>query len=300
MDWDDLRFIRALGAAGTLQRAADTLSVHHSTVFRRLGRIETSLGVRLFDRHRDGFTLTAAGEEVVDTAERLGLELDDLERRIAGRDMRPTGLVRLTTTDTLLNGLLGPVIARFRRDYPGITLEITAGNPFVSLSRRDADVALRPTVSPPENLVGRRIVDVATAIYAANDYLSRAPDIRNLNQQDWIAADDSLAHLKSSRWFREQMKDVEPVLRCNNLSGMLAAARAGVGLALLPCFMGDPSPELSRISPPSDDLKVGLWLLTHPDLRRVARIRTLLDHLHDEIGAQRPLLEGDGEQHVPA
>jgi len=292
MDWDDLRYIRALGTAGTLAGAAETLGVHHSTVFRRLGRIERELGVRLFERHREGFSLTAAGEEALTAAERLGEEVDELERRLAGRDTRPSGTVRMTTTDTLLDSLLGPVLARFRSEHPAIRLEVTVGNPFLSLSRRDADVAVRPTAAPPENLVGRRVADVATAIYGARSYLEQAPPPEDLAAHDWIAPDESLSHLKSSRWLRTELSSVEPVVHCNSLTGMLAVAAGGAGLAPLPCFMGDQEEELVRVQGPLPELGVGLWLLTHRDLRRVARIRALLDHLHEELKAQQPLIEG--------
>ena len=153
MDWDDLRHIRALAAAGTLGGAAERLGAHQTTVYRRIGRIEAALGVRLFERHREGFSLTPAGEEAAATAERLGGEVEALERRIAGRDTRPTGTVRLTTTDTLMETLLGRMLAGFRQRYPGISLEVVIGNPYLSLSRRDADIALRPTANPPDTLV---------------------------------------------------------------------------------------------------------------------------------------------------
>lgn len=293
MDWDDLRYIRALGTAGTLAGAAEALGVHHSTVFRRMGRIEAGLGVRLFDRHRDGASLTPAGEEAAATAERLGVEVDELERHLAGRDTSPTGSVRLTTTDTLLEGVLGPLLADFRRRYPGIRLEVAVGNPFLSLSRRDADVALRPTATPQETLVGRRIADVATAIYGAREYLAEAPATDTLAEHAWIAPDESLGHLRSAHWLRTQLPGIKPVLRCNSLTAMLAAARGGVGLAALPCFMGDRAHELVRVREPLPECAVGLWLLSHRDLRRVARVRALLDYLHEALVQRRARFEGN-------
>lgn len=292
MDWDDLRHIRALAVAGTLAGAAEQLRVHHSTVFRRIGRIESDLGVRLFDRHHDGFSLTPAGEEAAATAERLGVEVEELERRLAGRDTRPSGTVRLTTTDTLMEAVLGPVLSDFRRQYPAIRLEVVTGNPFLSLSRRDADVALRPTAAPPENLVGRRIADVATAIYGAEPYLAEAPASDDLQAQQWIMPDESLAHLQASRWLRRELPGIEPAICCNSLNGVLAACRGGAGLAALPCFMADGIDGLVRVREPLDELAVGLWLLTHRDLRRVARIRALLDHLHASLAERRDALAG--------
>lgn len=298
MNWDDLRYIRVLAEAGTLSAAAERLGVHPSTVFRRLGQIEQRLGVRLFDRHHHGLSLTAPGEEVSAMAERLGSEVDGLERRLAGRDTRPSGSVCLTTTDTLLQGGLAPVLTRFREHYPDIRLEVVTGNPFLSLSKRDADVALRPTASPPDNLVGRRITDIATAIYAAPRYLAGAPPTEALECQDWIAPDDSLAHLASARWLQQRLPDVHPVMRCNNVTSLLALARAGAGLAPLPCFLGDADPHLVRVHGPLPELSVGLWLLTHWDLRHVARIRALLDHLHAELSVRQSRFSGtqDGTQ----
>lgn len=296
MEWDDLRYVHALGTAGTLAGAAGRLGVHASTVFRRLGQIESRLGVRLFDRHRDGFSPTAAGEEALALAERMGPEVEALERRLAGRDTRPSGSVRLTTTDTLLLGMLGPPLATFRRRYPAIRLELVAGNPFLSLSRRDADVALRPTADPPENLVGRRVTALATAVYASPAYLAGAPAEWSDPQQHWIAPDDSLAHLPSGRWLRHRLPGSAPAVQCNSVAAMHALARHGSGLAALPCFLGDPDPGLERVIPPLPELTVGLWLLTHRDLRRVARIRALLDFLHGALAAQHALFAGEAER----
>lgn len=292
MDWDDLRHIRALAAAGTLGGAAERLGTHQTTVYRRIGRIEAALGVRLFERHREGFSLTPAGEEAAATAERLGGEVEALERRIAGRDTRPTGVVRLTTTDTLMETLLGRMLAGFRQRYPGISLEVVVGNPYLSLSRRDADIALRPTVNPPETLVGRRVADVATAIYGSESYLRDAPPIDDVSGHDWVGPDESLAHLASARWMRSELPSVAPVLRCNSLNGVLAACRGGLGLAALPCFLGDQAAQLVRVREPLPELTVGLWLLTHRDLRRVARIRALLDHLHEAFADCRSTFAG--------
>lgn len=293
MDWDDLRYIRAAGTAGTLAAAAERLGVHASTVFRRLGQIEQRLGVRLFERHHDGLGLTPAGEEALTLADRMGGEVEELERRLAGRDTQPSGSVRLTTTDTLLHGVLGPVLTTFRRQYPEIRLELVTGNPFLSLSRRDADVALRPTASPPETLVGRRIAPVATAIYATSAYLAEASSTAELAEFDWIVPDDSLAHLGSARWLHRHQPDLLPIARCNSVAGMQVLARSGAGVAPLPCFLGDADPQLARVHAPLPEAEVGLWLLTHRDLRRVARIRALLDCLYTELSGQRELFSGE-------
>lgn len=292
LEWDDLRYLLAVGRTGTLSAAARQLGVNHSTVFRRVGLIEERLGVRLFERRRDGYTPTPACEEAVALAEKVEGEVNNLERHLAGRDTRPSGMVRVTTTDTLLFGPLAPVFKAARCAYPEISLEVIVDNRFLSLSKRDADIAIRPSLTPPENLIGRRICGIATAIYGAKSYLDRAPATDTIDEHDWIAPDDSLAQLASARWLRTNVKPEQEVFRTNTLYGMLTAARAGLGLAPLPCFIGDSAADLRRVRPPLDQLTSELWLLTHRDLRHVARIRAILDFADRELRKMAALFEG--------
>src|SRR4051812_24873419 len=196
---DDLRLLRAIGEAGTLTEAARRLSVDHSTAFRRLGAVEQRLGVHLFERARDGYTPTPAGEAAIAAAVRILDELGDLERRLAGADTRPSGIVRVTTADTLLE-LIGPILADLRAAHPGIAIELVASNLFFALTKRDADIAIRPAAAAPENLVGRRIATLATAPYAAPAYMARRTEQTELSAHDWIGFEDSLSHLASARW----------------------------------------------------------------------------------------------------
>ncbi len=292
MDWDDLRYVLAVGRQGTLSAAARALGVNHSTVFRRIGLIEEKLGVRLFERARDGYTPTPACEEVTALAERMEGDVNDLERRLAGRDTRPSGLVRVTTTDTLLLNVLLPVFAGFRRAHHEIRLEVIADNRFFSLSKRDADVAIRPCAEPPETLVGRRIATINTAIYGARNFLDTISPGDGLADHTWIAPDESLMDLPSARWLQARLKQTEPAFRTNSVNGMLAAARAGLGLTLLPCFLGDASPELRRTQQPIEELSSALWLLTHRDLQQVARVRVFLDFLHAGLRPLQSAFEG--------
>ncbi|HEV7369813.1 LysR family transcriptional regulator, partial [Arenibaculum sp.] len=216
--WQDLRLVLAIGAEGTLTGAARTLGIDHSTAFRRLGALEERLGVRLFDRARDGYAPTPAGEAAVHAAGRMDRELGELERRLAGEDLRPSGSVRVTTTDTLVD-VLAPVFAAFREAFPEIVLEIVVTNAFLTLTRRDADVAIRPTRRPPDHLVGRRTVAVASAVYGV-------PGRFDADHPSWIGPDESLAHLGSAQWLRASVPETSIVLRSNTLMGMLAAARA--------------------------------------------------------------------------
>ena len=290
--WDDMRLVLAIGESGTLSGAARELGIDHSTAFRRLGALEAKLGVRLFDRARDGYAPTPAGEAMVATAGRMDAEISILERTLAGQDLRPNGTVRVTTTDTLI-GVLTPCFAAFRRSFPEIVLEVVVTNAFLTLTKRDADVAIRPAAAAPEALVGRRVATIATAMYGVGS-AGTAVDVDDPGVHAWVGPDDSLAHIGFAKWLRANVPSDRIVYRSNTLLGLLAAVRAGLGLAALPCFLADPEPGLRRLGPVMPEMATGLWLLTHADLRKVARVRAFLDFIAEELGRCRPLLEGHG------
>jgi DNA-binding transcriptional LysR family regulator len=289
--WDDMRLVLAIGRAGTLVGAARALALNHSTVFRRLGALEAHIGVRLFERFRDGYTPTTAGEEVIALAGRIDADVTAIERRLAGQDLRPTGLVRVTTTDTLVE-LLTPMLASFRSAHPEITLELAASNAIFNLSRRDADVAVRPSIDPPELLVGRRVATVSFALFAAASYLKRQPKRLEPAQHDWAAPDDTLAHLKAAQWIAATVPAERIFFRTGSLVALHSAVRAGLGIAPLPCYLGDGDPALRRLGGIMGEFDAGLWLLTHPDLRRVARIRAFMDFMAPALAAYGALFAG--------
>jgi DNA-binding transcriptional LysR family regulator len=291
MEWDDLRVVLAVFREGTLSGAARHLGVTHSTVFRRLGAIETRMGARLFERFRDGYVPTPVGETAAEAAGRLEDEILRLERKVAGQDLSPAGTVRIATTDTLATILLRHLPA-MRTLHPEIRLEIAISNAMANLTRREADIAVRPTPDPPEILVGRRIADIAHAIYGSRTYLSRHPR-ENLSAHDWIALDDALASTVIARWMHENLRAANISCRVDALPALRDAALAGLGLALLPCYLGDSASGLRRLTPKAlAQPRSALWLLTHEDLRRVARIRATLDFLAEALASERRLLEG--------
>lgn len=277
LNWDDLRVILAIAVAGTLSGAGRALGVSHATVFRRLGDIEDRLGVKLFERSRSGYAATLAGEEAADAARRIESEVLDIERRIAGRDLHPSGTVRVTTTDTLLVGLLSPIFTEFREAYGDIDLEIAVSNELFSLSRREADVAVRPSSVLPEPLVGRKIGVIAQAVYGHGEKGAETADVGDLSSVAWVGPDESMAYRPLERWMREQGLAEAVRCRINTVLGMLAAVRDGAGLAVLPCYLADGEERLVRLGQTLPDLSTDLWLLTHPDLRDTVRIREFMD-----------------------
>ena len=293
--WDDFRLIKAIALARGLTGAAERLGVNHSTLFRRLGQVEEALGTKLFERHRSGYTLTTPGEEMVALAQRVDDDITAFTRKMAGREIAPAGEVRVTTNDSLLIHLLTPLFVKFRKTYPNLRLDVVLANQELNLSKRDADVAIRATDSPPENLVGRRAATIAWALYGrADDFPDpEALDPESLYDRDWVSLGDNLAMLKAVRFVREHVPPERIGYKINTVLGLAEAVEWGLGIGHLPCFIADRRPELVRLSTPNPEFAPGVWLLTHPDLRASPRIRAFLDCAAAEFVKLRPLLEGD-------
>ena len=293
LSWDDFRYVKAIADTRSLGGAAQDLSVNHSTVFRRLAQIEEQLGSRLFERSRGGYALTPCGEEMVRLAERMGEDIVAFERQVTGHDLRPSGELRVTTNDTALIYLMTDIFAGFRIAYPEISLDVVVANQALNLSKRDADVAIRATDRPPETLIGRRAASIAWAVFAASDKTPQNFDPQSGGRDaEWIGFGDNLANLKAAKWLKERGGKV--VYRLNTVLGLAEATAAGMGLGLLPCFIGSKTPGLTRISPPIADVVDRLWLLTHADLRATARVRAFMDFAGSEIAKRRKEMEGTG------
>lgn len=284
--WDDLRYLLAVAEQGSLAGAARVLGVNHSTVFRRVKDFEDGHALRLFDRLPSGYVLTPGGEELLAAAREMKAVVDALERKLAGQDLRPEGELRVTTTDTLLHSVLPDILRRFRADFPAITLQISASNSIANLAERDADVAIRGTQHPPENLIGRRVCGIHFALYAVPGAPPDAP---------WIAPDASMSTSTVGRWMQAHVAPAAVVLRADSLMALRQAALAGIGRAVLPCYLGDTTPGLVRTMPQLiEGLQTSLWVLTHEDLRRSARVRSFTGFLGDALAPLVPLFEGRG------
>lgn len=292
--WDDFRLIKAIADVRSLPAAASLLGINHSTVFRRLGKIEEALGGKLFERHRSGYALTTIGEEMVALAQRVDDDITAFTRKIAGREIAPAGELRVTTNDSLLVCLLTPLLATFRKKCRDVRLDVVLANQELNLSKRDADVAIRATDHPPENLVGRRVATIAWALYGRADAFPDPEAIapESLYEQDWASLGDNLAALKAVKFVHEHVPPERIGYKVNTVLGLAEAVEQGLGISHLPCFIGDARPGLVRLGPPVPEFSADLWLLTHPDLRHSPRVRIFLDFLAAEIAKQRTLIEG--------
>ena len=287
MQWEAIETVLAIARGGSLSAAAAVLEVDPSTVYRRLGALERELGARLFVRDRTGYTLTPFGEEVRERGEVVEAHLRDLERLLGAPDGAPAGRVVLTAPESALP-LLVPAIVELRRRFPKVELCGEFEDAFRDLARREADVALRFSPRPPEDLIGRRIGPVAWALYAATHEVDRAEAL------PWAGFTEALEHVDAVRW-ADGIRGAAPVLMSVSSVPAMAAVLAAGGLrGVLPCFVGDADPGLQRVGEPSDAAASALWLLYHRDLKGSTAVRTVVDHLEEHLKGHADRLAGVG------
>ncbi|MEM8796068.1 MAG: LysR family transcriptional regulator [Pseudomonadota bacterium] len=290
-DWESMRVFLAVARTGSVRSAAKKLGVGHSTISRRISGLEADLGVRLFEKVPGGLALTEVGERVLGHAERVEAEMFDLERQVMGRDTAPAGRVRLTLPPPMAYGPLMTDLVRFADAYPEIDVEIVVTYAVSDLTRRDADIAVRFLDEPEGWLVGRRLPIFRDAIYATPDYISMHtldgvnPTARYIG---WTGDEDHPA------WVRGMPHPDCPIRwRIGDVTAQAAAARAGLGMCLLPCWVGDLDDALVRVPPGNTVYERQAWVLTHPDLRTTERVRLFVRYLLQCFEQHRPTLQGE-------
>jgi len=297
-DWNELRLVLAIQRTGSLTAAAVTLRVDHSTAFRRLKALEGRLGVRLFERLAGGaYQATEAGARMAAGAERMEDEALALDRDISGRDHRLSGRLRVTSSETLAYSRLTTLLAAFRQAHPGIVVELAIDNRVLSLSRREADIALRPVRPKEGDLWGRKLAGVAWALYAAPAYLeANGGPLSNAGEVDrhaLIGWGETSSGIAAADWLLRTAPAEAFVYRTNSLLNQLVAAKAGIGLAPLPCYLGDGETDITRaLREPLHDLEGELWIVTHADLKGTARVRAFFDLVGEGLSREKELFEG--------
>lgn len=289
LDWNDLQTFLAVAHRGSVAGGAKWLGVNHSTVLRRLAQLEAALGQRLFDRLPSGYRPTQEGQALVAQLGDLPERIEAAHRQLAGGDLAIEGEIRITAPDTLVAMLL-ELLAPFRAQHPGVQLQVVANNSFLNLTQREADVAFRGSNRPPENLVGRKVGRIQTALYASRAYLKSLGRRAGREDWRWIGHDASLSHLESAKWMRKHVPGAQVRLRLDSLVAMVDAVAAGWGVGFLLCPLAEARSGLVRIEEPMPALDTQLWVLTHPDLRHVARIRALTEHLAAALRADPRLV----------
>ena len=279
----DLSLVLALVRGRTLARAADLLQVDVSTVFRSIRRLETALGAALFEKNRRGYIPTDTAQAMAEQAERAEQALAAARIALQQGEQVVSGTVRLTCTDAVLHSLLLPALADFMPKYPALTLELATSNAFANLSRRDADIALRLTNTPPEHLIGR-------CLGSADYFVCGRPEYREALTQNpasipWISPDDSMPDHTSVIWRKQAFPGVLPSYRCSSMSAVSQLVAAGLGVAALTGFTVEGLGAVERLSGPLEGCRTELWLLTRPDCRALRSVQTLLEALAPRLRA---------------
>lgn len=279
MDWNSLKIFLSIVRCGSLSGAAKQLGVNHSTIFRRLNIFEEEMGGRLFKRINNRYELTSMGQEVLMHAEDIEHSFATLDRYIVGKDIQPKGTVKITAPNNIAYQYLPQYITEFNQDYPDINIEILVSNQALNMNNRQADIAIRATPHPPENLVGRQVATIDWHIYASPAYTNKfglPKDISALSEHQFIGATGSLSHLPAFTWLDKHLSQ-QVITRCDDLTAMSYFAETGQGLALLPA--DQKRPEITQLLRLPGNETSNLWLLTHPDLRNVTRIKLVMQHL---------------------
>lgn len=286
INWSDLRFVLTVAQAGSAAAAARALKVNHATVIRRIRAFEQVHNLRVFDHLASGYRLTSQGAMFLDAARSIAAAVSELERKMVGLQDELAGNIRITTTDGLFP-VLAPCLNDFQQNYPQVTLDVLLTNLALDLNALDADIALRPTPKPPANLAARHICDLAFAVY-------RAPSLAvdSIHNAPWLGLYGPLSASIAGQWLSSTINPSQIILRCNSFVSLLQLVEQGMGLAVLPCYLGDQNNNISRVMAEPLNIRNPLWLLSHIDVLRSQRVQVCMDYLFNAIKTQAHLLEG--------
>jgi DNA-binding transcriptional LysR family regulator len=280
----DLEVVLAVVRGGTLAEAGRRLGVDGSTVFRAIRKLEKNLGQTLFERSREGSQPTMLARDLAERAGRIERELEDaravVQRR---RDGLITGVVKLTTTDTLLHGLIMPVLKSLAIAQPLLQIELDASNEAASLTKRDSDIAARATRKPPDHLVGKHIGPIKVALFGPKGDGSENHGMSYLDRYTWVAPDKALPHHPSVVWRQRHHPNIVPRYKVSSILSVAEAIANGLGVGLLPLFLARNRDDLVQLGDPIDECETPLWLLRHPDSGSIARIATVYSHLAEHL-----------------
>jgi DNA-binding transcriptional LysR family regulator len=280
---DDLAVVLALIRSGHLSGAGERLGVDASTVFRSIRRIERGLGQRLFERSRAGYAASELAQSLGMHAEQLEGQLEMARSLAQSTPERISGLVRITSTDSILHGLIAPSLMALQSTHPLLAFELHAGNELASLTRRDADIAVRATQRPPLHLVGKHIGPIRVALFAAKKGKVRRYQDVQTSKIDWIAPDDALPEHPSVIWRKRHFPKVTPRYRVSSILTVMELVAVGLGVGILPVFLAQSRSDLIQLSDILDDGQTELWLLTHPESRHLRRVSTVFRHLSETL-----------------
>ncbi|MGH1345853.1 MAG: LysR family transcriptional regulator [Nannocystales bacterium] len=285
--WDDLKLLLTVGRHESLRAAAAELGCSHATVSRRLAELNAALGVRLFRRDGRRFEPTEAGIELIETAARIEEQVDAATRRVAGRDLKLRGVVRVAMPLSLLRAI-GHELATFRGAYPDLRLEFDTRLSLSDLTRREADLVVRMMEEPAPDLLGRKVGRFESV---ARIHRSLAPDGSvDWNTVPWVDWDAQHQSFDPPQWLASHVPNARVVANADTEVSLFDLACAAVGAAFVPHVLADRTDELVPLSPAPPIFSHPAWVLTHVDLEHNTKVRTVMTMLAAALGkVLRPL-----------
>lgn len=280
MDWEDLRHFLAFARAASFSKAGRELGVDHTTVARRIADLEASLGVRLVDRLPRAVGLTADGRRIAELGERMEDGAFAILRAAAGADPDLKGEVRISAPPAFASVVLAPAFAALRCRHPGIVVDLVGEQRSANLGQGEAEIALRLSRPQAGGLVVRKVGEMSFALYCAADYAGR----RTEEEWEFVIHDGLPESLPQQAWLDAFIADRPVSFRANDSFSLAAVVAAGLGVALLPEFLGDQDRRLVRLDCLSPPPRRDIWMAVHDDLRRTPRIRAVMDFLIETLG----------------
>ncbi|MDD9900150.1 MAG: LysR family transcriptional regulator [Alphaproteobacteria bacterium] len=280
-DWDDMRVFLALARHSTFSAAAKALDVNYTTVARRIRHLEGQLDVRLFEQGTDGYTLTPEAETVITAVENVEADFLSISRKLTGSQAEVRGELTVTFSTSVGQVLVLPHMAAFMQAYPDIRLRLLSTSEMYTLGTQQADIALRVTKNPPEHLIGQNIASVASALYGPVNSSTIGPLLSLTRTQDEQVQD-----------LLKKQPQLKPGPQLSNWGALRDAILSGMGIGILPCFIGDSDKALKRLDTDIVDNNVALWLLSHPDYKNTARVQVFRRFFAEKLKAAVPLLTG--------
>jgi DNA-binding transcriptional LysR family regulator len=279
----DLETILALTRTGKLADAGDRLQIDASTVFRGLQKIEKGLGQQLFERTRAGYRPSELAQALASRAEKMEFELESARSMAQLDSGKVAGSVRITSTDTVLHGLIAPLLARLKKQHPLLSFDLHTGNELASLTRRDADIAVRATGRPPQHLIGKYLGPIKVALYAAKKSTIRHGDSVAISKAQWVAPDEALPDHPSVIWRKKHYPKLSPTYRVSSILTVAELIAQGLGIGALPIFLAEKRNDLKPLSNAIEESQTELWLLTHTDVRHLRRVSTVYGFIAQEL-----------------
>lgn len=284
LDWDDVRYFLAAARTGSLAAASRQLGGHQPTVGRRIDSLEKRLGVRLFQRHAQGLTLTEEGQRILQAAESMSEAATTLQRATGFEGTEIRGNVRIAAPSGLAVHLIAPNLPRFREHFPGLDVVLQPSISAADLTHGEADIAIRLYRPAAGELVARHAGEMHFGLYGASAYLQQHGVPENAADMPlhlFVGYSEQLRHLEENRWLEALAGNARFVLRSDDTHTRMAAAGAGLGLAVLPHLLARQLPQLQQVLGTEDIPSKPVWLVVHRDLRQLARVRAALDWLEE-------------------